>query len=108
MLHRTGSRVRSLFSGQQRTGSDKDIPPVPEVQVQAAPMTPPCQRQPSTESIKVYSPPGVFVQSSKFLGPEPYPGSISRPDTTFSHLMQAAGFNDSKGNPAYKLTEVKL
>ena len=81
---------------------------MPEVQVQGAPVTPPRQRQPSTESIKVYSPPGVFVQSRKFLGPEPYPGSISRPDTTFTDLAQAVGFNDSKGNPAYKLSEVKL
>lgn len=108
MLHRTGSRVRSLFSGQQRTGSDKDVPPVPEVRVQGDPVTPPRQRQPSTESIKVYSPPNVFVQSRKFLGPEPYPGSISRPDTTFTDLAQAVGFNDSRGNPVYKLTEVKL
>ncbi|KAJ5389812.1 uncharacterized protein N7496_000880 [Penicillium cataractarum] len=104
MLSRTGSRVRSLFSGQQRP--NKDVPPVPEVQVQY-PVTPPRQRQPSTESIKVYSPPGAFSQSRKFLGPEPYPGTISRPDTTFTDLVQAVGFNDSKGNPSYKLTELQ-
>ncbi|KAF3386682.1 hypothetical protein F1880_000676 [Penicillium rolfsii] len=105
MLHRTNSRIRSLFSGQPRP--DKDIPPVPELQVQQCPATPPFQRQPSTESIKVYSPPGAFSQSRKFLGPEPYPGTISRPDTTFTDLVQAVGFNDSKGNPSYKLSEFK-
>ncbi|OKP11412.1 hypothetical protein PENSUB_3104 [Penicillium subrubescens] len=105
MLYRTNSRIRSLFFGQPRT--DKDVPPVPEVQVQQCPATPPCQRQPSTESIKVYSPPGAFSQSRKFLGPEPYPGTISRPDTTFTDLVQAVGFNDSKGNPSYKLSEFK-
>jgi hypothetical protein len=41
------------------------------------------------------------------LGPEPYPGTISRPDTTFTDLVQAVGFNDSKGNPSYKLSEFK-
>lgn len=71
------------------------------------PVTPPRQRQPSTESIKVYSPASAFSQSRKFLGPEPYPGSISRPDTTFTDLVQAVGFNDSKGNPSYKLTELQ-
>lgn len=79
---------------------------MPEVQVQG-PVTPPRQHQPSMESIKVYSPPGAFSQSRKFLGPEPYPGTISRPDTTFTDLVQAVGFNDSKGNPSYKLTELQ-
>ncbi|KAJ5175017.1 uncharacterized protein N7482_000894 [Penicillium canariense] len=102
MLHRTGSRVKSLFSGQPRM--DKDVPPVPDVHVQY-PVTPPGQRQASTESIKVYSPPGAFSQSRKFLGPEPYPGTISRPDTTFTDLVQAVGFNDAKGNPSYKVRE---
>lgn len=97
MLHRTGDKVRSLFSGGRPT--DDDVPPVPT----AYPVTPPRQRQPSTESIKVFSPPGAFAQSNKFLGPEPYPGSIARPDTTFTDLMQVVGFNDSKGNLHYKV-----
>ncbi|KAJ5145324.1 hypothetical protein N7448_002716 [Penicillium atrosanguineum] len=97
-LHRTGSRVRSLFSnGAPRL--DKDAPPVPP-----CPITPPQQRQPSTESIKIYSPPGAFAQSRKFLGPEPYPLTLARPDTTFTDLMQVVGFNDPKGNPTYKVT----
>lgn len=97
-LHRTGSRVRSLFSnGAPKL--DRDVPPVPP-----CPVTPPCQRQPSTESIKIYSPPGAFAQSRKFLGPEPYPLTLARPDTTFTDLMQVVGFNDPKGNPSYKVT----
>ncbi|KAJ6104714.1 hypothetical protein N7523_011034 [Penicillium sp. IBT 18751x] len=97
-LHRTGSRVRSLFhNGTPRL--DKDIPPVPP-----CPVTPPRQRQSSTESIKIYSPPGAFAQSRKFLGPEPYPLTLARPDTTFTDLMQVVGFNDPKGKPSYKVT----
>lgn len=99
-LHRTGSRVRGLFSNGAHRLSDETIPPVPT----AYPVTPPRQRESSTESIKVYSPPGAFAQSRKFLGPEPYPGTIARPDTTFTDLMQVVGFNDSKGKPKYKVT----
>lgn len=101
-MHRTGGRVRSLFSGAGGSKLDKNVPPIPVV-----PSTPPRQRAPSTESIKVYSPPGVFVQSRKFLGPEPHPGTIARPDTTFSDLVKAVGFNDSKGNPSFKVTPEK-
>lgn len=93
--------MRSLFSNGAPRQAEEDIPPVPT----AYPVTPPRQREPSTESIKVYSPPGAFAQSRKFLGPEPYPGIVARPDTTFTDLMQVVGFNDSKGNPQYKLTD---
>jgi hypothetical protein len=97
MIHRTGSRVRSLFSGYPRADprTDKDVPPVP----MPAPFTPPRQRQQSTESIKIYSPPGVFPQSSGFLGPEPYPSAIARPDTTFTDLMHV-GHSQEEG-PSY-------
>ncbi|KAJ9486516.1 hypothetical protein VN97_g6831 [Penicillium thymicola] len=96
MIHRTGSRVRSLFSGypRQNPGLDKDVPPIPMPNPMApapvaAPFTPPRQRQPSTESIKVYSPPeSSFSQSRNFLGPEPYPGGAARPDTLFNDLMR--------------------
>ncbi|KAJ5090936.1 hypothetical protein N7532_009620 [Penicillium argentinense] len=98
-VSRTGSRVRSLFNAGPKL--DMVVPPVPKV---PNPVTPPRQRQPSTESIKVYSPPGAFSQSRKFLGPEPYPSTIARPDTTFTDLMQVVGFNDTKGNPTYKVT----
>ncbi|KAK4863511.1 hypothetical protein LT330_002289 [Penicillium expansum] len=96
MIHRTGSRVRSLFSGypRQNPGLGNDVPPIPMPNPMApapvaAPFTPPRQRQPSTESIKVYSPPEPsFAQSRNFLGPEPYPGAADKPDTLFNDLMQ--------------------
>ncbi|CAG7991786.1 unnamed protein product [Penicillium salamii] len=106
MMHRTGSRVRSLFSGYPRTDPrlDKDVPPVPAPVPVAmpnpdAPFTPPRQRQPSTESIKIYSPPGVFTQPHKFLGPEPYPGAMARPDTAFTDLMHAGSSQDGRKLP---------
>lgn len=104
MMHRTGTRVRSLFSGANGPRAENDIPPLP---TRPDPVTPPRQREPSTESIKVYSPPGAFAQSRKFLGPEPYPGTIARPDTTFTDLVKAVGFNDSKGNPSFKVTPAR-
>ncbi|KAJ5163138.1 uncharacterized protein N7500_004968 [Penicillium coprophilum] len=105
MIHRTGSRVRSLFSGHPRGNPrlDKDVPPIPvPIPMPAAPFTPPRQRQPSTESIKVYSPPeSSFSQSRTFLEPEPYPGTASRPDTSFSGLMRVVDntHDDSRENP---------
>jgi hypothetical protein len=95
MIQRTGSRVWSLFSGYPRQNPqlDKDVPPIPVPDpVASAPFTPPRQRQPSTESIKVYSPPeSLFLQNRNRLGPEPYPGSAARPDTLFSNLMRDVG-----------------
>ncbi|KAJ5514568.1 hypothetical protein N7463_004120 [Penicillium fimorum] len=106
MIHRTGSRVRSLFSGYPRGNPrlDKDVPPIPmPIPMPPAPFTPPRQRQPSTESIKVYSPPeSSFSQSRTFLEPEPYPGIAARPNTTFSGLMQVVGDpHGGKGNAPY-------
>ncbi|KAJ5915806.1 hypothetical protein N7454_010947 [Penicillium verhagenii] len=111
MMNRSSSRVRSLFSTGV-PGLDKDVPPLPtmatELPVQPAPVTPPRQREPSTESIKVYSPPAVFMQSRRFLGPEPYPSRIARPSTTFTDLVQAVGFNpETKGDQSFKVHEVR-
>ena len=97
-MHRTGSRVRSLFHNNPRL--DKNVPPIP-----VHPVTPPRQREPSTESIKVYSPPGTFAQPRKFLGPEPYPATIARPDTTFTDLIQGHGFSGPQGEPSYRIRE---
>ena len=106
MIHRTGSRVRSLFSSYPRQNPrlDKDVPPIPMPNpVASAPFTPPRQRQPSTESIKVYSPPeSTFSQNRNRLMPEPYPGSAARPDTLFSDLMRDVGApHGGKGKPPY-------
>ncbi|KAJ5715252.1 uncharacterized protein N7483_012433 [Penicillium malachiteum] len=103
MLNRSGSCVRSLFSNGHGYPRDEDVPPLPTQpefpttpDMVHDPVTPPRQRAPSTESIKVYSPPGAFMQSRRFLGPEPYPGRIARPSTTFTDLVQAVGFQESK------------
>ncbi|KAL4891736.1 hypothetical protein BDV59DRAFT_181651 [Aspergillus ambiguus] len=90
MLHRTGTRVKSLFGGTPKITlrtpdgtSIKDVPP-------PLPIMPPRKalprRQPSTESIKVYTPPGVFA-STAVLKPEPYPNAAQRPNTTFSDMI---------------------
>ncbi|KXG45481.1 uncharacterized protein PGRI_040300 [Penicillium griseofulvum] len=103
VIHRTGSRVRSLFSGYPRGNPrlDKDVPPIP-IPVPAAPFTPPRQRQPSMESIKVYSPPESSFPQRTFLHPAPYPGTSDRPDTTYSGLMRVVGNpNDGNGNTPY-------
>ncbi|KAI9374588.1 hypothetical protein BJX61DRAFT_497938 [Aspergillus egyptiacus] len=98
-LRRSRSRVRSLFSSGHRINLQaEDIPPVPPL-----PMTPPPQRQPSTESIRVYSPPGVFA-STGMLGPSPYPDH--RPNTTLTEILDqvqtraasAAGSNRNTGS----------
>lgn len=69
------------------------------------PITPPRQREVSSESIKVYSPHAAFPQSKRFLGPEPYPSRIARPSTTFGDLMQAVGFENGKNEHGYKVRE---
>ncbi|GES61440.1 hypothetical protein ATEIFO6365_0011009900 [Aspergillus terreus] len=90
MLHRTGTRVKSLFGGAPKitvqtpdgTTSVKEVPPpLPIMPRKAVP-----RRQPSTESIKVYTPPGVFA-STAVLRPEPYPSAMIRPNTTFSDMI---------------------
>ncbi|KAJ5092943.1 hypothetical protein N7456_008804 [Penicillium angulare] len=117
MLNRSGTRVRSLFSNGPPQ-LNKDVPPLPtqnaselptEPEPTADPVTPPRQRAPSTESIKVFSPPGAFAQSRRFLGPEPYPSRIARPSTTFEDLVQAVGFNEkeAKANKYFKVHQVR-
>ncbi|KAL5360993.1 hypothetical protein BJX96DRAFT_175820 [Aspergillus floccosus] len=90
MLHRTGTRVKSLFGGAPKitvqtpdgTTSVKEVPPpLPIMPRKALP-----RRQPSTESIKVYTPPGVFA-STAVLKPEPYPNATIRPNTSFSDMI---------------------
>ncbi|KAL2863549.1 uncharacterized protein BJX67DRAFT_252880 [Aspergillus lucknowensis] len=84
VLQRSRSRVKSLFSGGLKPNSApaEDVPPVPTM-----PMTPPRQRQPSTESIRVYTPPGVFANASA-RNPAPY--SDRRPDTTLTEILDQA------------------
>ncbi|KAL3466550.1 hypothetical protein BJX64DRAFT_230953 [Aspergillus heterothallicus] len=88
VLQRSRSRVKSLFSGgggglKPNPMPAENIPPVP-----AMPMTPPRQRQPSTESIRVYTPPGAFAGSGALLNPAPYPDH--RPNTTLTEILDQA------------------
>lgn len=99
ILHRSRSRVRSLFSGPPKGNvytTDRSAPPLP--------VTPPRQiipqRPPSTESIKVFSP--EAFTSSGVLNPSPYP---PRPNTTFTEMIDNVGFKNSDGNPYYRVTE---
>ncbi|KAL4996191.1 hypothetical protein BDV10DRAFT_173025 [Aspergillus recurvatus] len=96
VLSRSRSRVKSLFSTSpkpQHAAPDDDIPAVPPVPaILSLPVTPPQQRQPSrqpsTESIRVYTPPGVFTNTPT-LNPSPYPAD-QRPNTTLTEILNRA------------------
>ncbi|KAL4990194.1 hypothetical protein BDW68DRAFT_154747 [Aspergillus falconensis] len=96
VLSRSRSRVKSLFTSSpkpQQAAPDDDIPAVPPVPaILSLPVTPPQQRQPShqpsTESIRVYTPPGIFT-STPTLNPSPYPAD-QRPDTTLTEILNRA------------------
>ncbi|RDW69130.1 uncharacterized protein DSM5745_08890 [Aspergillus mulundensis] len=98
VLSRSRSRVKSLFSASPKAQHapavpDDDIPAVPPVPaILSLPVTPPRQRQPSrqpsTESIRVYTPPGVF-SNTPTLNPSPYPAE-QRPNTTLTEILDQA------------------
>ncbi|PLN84586.1 hypothetical protein BDW42DRAFT_162293 [Aspergillus taichungensis] len=99
MLQRSRSRVKSLFGATPKiTVSGPDAPPMPV----PVPVTPQrvVARRPSTESIKVYTPPGVFAGTS-VLKPHAYPDV--RPNTTFSDMIDRVGFKDGQGDPCYRV-----
>ncbi|PLB45459.1 hypothetical protein P170DRAFT_365630 [Aspergillus steynii IBT 23096] len=113
VLQRTGTRVRSLFGSTPKITvqpPSENVPQVPAIPPMPAapplPVTPPRQtrppRQPSTESIRVYTPPGVFANTG-VLKPDPYPSF--RPDTTFTDMIDRVGFKDNKGDPSYRVNE---
>ncbi|KAE8354480.1 hypothetical protein BDV28DRAFT_131027 [Aspergillus coremiiformis] len=98
MLQRTGSRVKSLFGSNPKfTVHDLDkAPPVP--------ITPPRQvrRQLSTESIRVYTPPGGLantrtLKQGRYLSVEPHPN--------FTDMIGEVGFRDKRGEPCFKVVE---
>jgi hypothetical protein len=91
---RAGSRVRSLFGSKPAT---QNVPPLP--------VTPPNQiyprREPSMESIKVFSPAHMadgVVGVARTV-------RTSRPQTTFTEMMERVGFQDSRGSPYFSITE---
>lgn len=120
VLHRTGTRVKSLFASTPRLGgsgngneksattggSSVPVPPLP--------VTPPGQiipsRQPSTESIRVYSPAGGLADGAASLRPV-YPSTRgrdrdrARPDTTFSEMIDRVGFQDGRGEPCFRVMD---
>ncbi|GFF35574.1 hypothetical protein IFM61606_02117 [Aspergillus udagawae] len=98
MLQRTGTRVKSLFGSTPKPSQMASKPP-------PLPLTPPQQvRMPSTESIKVYTPPGTFA-STGVLRPEPYPTIVVENGATFTEMIDQVGFKNSKGDPSYRVNE---
>ncbi|EED16277.1 conserved hypothetical protein [Talaromyces stipitatus ATCC 10500] len=118
MMRRTGTRVKSIFVGTNHSSNSNaespqwntatpPMPPMPAMPaVRKPPVTPPHQtdrpgggpRQPSTESIKVYSPPNMLGISSL---------NQDR-NTTFSEVMEKAGFQNAKGEPSFRVTETPV
>ncbi|EAW11208.1 uncharacterized protein ACLA_088990 [Aspergillus clavatus NRRL 1] len=99
MLQRTGTRVKSLFGGApklsaQSASKSPPLPTTPVVQV----------RQPSTESIKVYTPPSTFA-STGVLKPEPYPNVAMPSGQTFTEMIGRVGFKNKLGDPCYQVNE---
>lgn len=108
VLQRTGTRVKSFFGTSESPQWNSASPPPMPTHI---PVTPPQQtgrpsaRQPSMESIKVYSPPNMISTS-----PALRPGAArtvqqERPQTTFSEVMEKVGFQNSNGDPYYRVTE---
>lgn len=116
-FYRTGSRVKGLFNGSPkpnytphayRTSTPPPIPPI----YRPTPSTPPDhvhpQRQPSTESIKVYSPEHIVRGHGSlrpdWMRPNNNNNNNTRPTTTFTEMMERVGFQSSNGSPHFKVT----
>ncbi|KAL2825468.1 hypothetical protein BDW59DRAFT_73045 [Aspergillus cavernicola] len=85
VLSRSRSRVKSLFGAAPKPNAQpEDIPAVPRL-----PVTPPRQRQPSLESIRVYTPPGAFTHT-KTSPPSHAPYPNYRPNTTLTEILDSA------------------
>ncbi|OGM43726.1 hypothetical protein ABOM_006861 [Aspergillus bombycis] len=98
VLHRTGTRVKSLFGSIPKTAVH-DMDNIPKVPITPLPQV---KRQLSTESIKVYTPPGGL----------PGTGSQKRghyisiePDKGFVEMFDRVGFMNKKGDPCFKVAE---
>lgn len=118
ILRKTGTRVKSIFIGSNNNDNNSSNnnnspqwnsaspPPVPAIPASARelPTTPPKQtgklpaREPSTESIKVYSPPNM-------LGIDGGNNRQEDRNTTFSEVMAQAGFQNDKGELSYKVAK---
>lgn len=108
--------MKSIFIGRNSNAAASPVwntatPPMPPMPAMPAaremPVTPPHQtgdrlavgpRQPSTESIKVYSPPNMLGISTL---------NQDR-NTTFSEVMEKAGFQNARGEPSFRVTETPV
>lgn len=98
MRERASTRVRSFFA-------PKLTLTVPDASTM--PVTPPQQiyprREPSTESIKVYSP--IHLNEGNARPSRNINARHSRPPTTFSDMMERVGFQNGQGSPFYPVGE---
>ncbi|KAL1976690.1 hypothetical protein VTN31DRAFT_2972 [Thermomyces dupontii] len=98
MLRRTGTRVKSLFSSNRANRGENASEAPPPMPVPPIAITSPQEqhrttyRPPSMESIRVYSPAGEFLHPG---GQEDRPSTT--PSTTFSEMMERAGFQRQYG-----------
>ncbi|KAF7590477.1 hypothetical protein BBP40_002822 [Aspergillus hancockii] len=98
VLQRTRTRVKSMFDSSPKTivqDSDK----IPQL-----PVTPPPQlrRQPTTESIRVYTPRGEFVNMSSLKqGPHLSVGQ----HMAFTEMIDEVGFKNKQGDLSYKVLD---
>jgi hypothetical protein len=93
---RASSRVRSLFGSKPATHNAPPLPVTPPNQIYP-------RREPSMESIKVFSPAhigdgavGVGIART---------ARTSRPQTTFTEMMERVGFQDNRGSPYFSITD---
>ncbi|EAS29243.2 uncharacterized protein CIMG_07989 [Coccidioides immitis RS] len=95
---RASTRVRSFFA-------PKLTITIPDSSTM--PITPPNQiyprREPSMESIRVYSP--IRLNEGQALPSRNVNARDSRPPTTFSQMMESVGFQNGHGSPFYPVGE---
>ncbi|KAL2216708.1 hypothetical protein M432DRAFT_622140 [Thermoascus aurantiacus ATCC 26904] len=104
-LRRTGTRMKSIFGASLRSNRsvlEKSPPPPPPSLLVTPPQPMSPRRQPSTEFIKVYSPASGLLDSDSL---RPAPLAPSRPNTTFTDMMERVGFQNSRGSPCFRVTD---
>jgi hypothetical protein len=94
--NRASSRVRSFFGAKPTTHNAPPLPVTPPNQIYP-------RREPSTESIKVYSP-AHMRNGAAGLNPA-NTARTSRPQTTFTEIMERVGFQNSRGSPYFSVTD---
>ncbi|KKZ64086.1 hypothetical protein EMCG_01582 [[Emmonsia] crescens] len=96
-FHRTSARVKSFFGPRPTAEDIATMPTSTTTSNQEAG----AGREPSTESIKVFSPAHLRPGQAGGL----YPGAENgRPQTTFSEMMERVGFQSKTGSPYFSVT----